>query len=75
VRAAFLDWTMLACYFPQGEAKGRYFDVCCDVARACSGRPLLMLGDLNTGNQLADKTPGGATPALTSSTAFHPPPD
>ena len=59
LRAAFFGWTMLACYFPQGEAKGRYFDVCCDVARACSGHPLLVLGDLNTGNQLADKTLGG----------------
>jgi exodeoxyribonuclease-3 len=59
LRAAFGDWTMLACYFPQGEAKRRYFDVCCDVARACSGHPLLVLGDLNTGNQLADRTPGG----------------
>lgn len=60
LRAAFFGWTMLACYFPQGEAKGRYFDVCFDVARACSGQPLLMLGDLNTGsNKLDDKTPGG----------------
>jgi exonuclease III len=59
LRAAFFGWTMLACYFPQGEAKGRYFDVCRDVARACSGHPLLVLGDLNTGNQLADKTLGG----------------
>ena len=27
LRADFADWSMLASYFPQGEAKNRYFDV------------------------------------------------
>jgi exodeoxyribonuclease-3 len=59
LRADFSDWTMLAAYFPQNELKRGYFDVCCDVAQACSGRPFLFVGDLNTGNQVADKTPRG----------------
>jgi len=29
------------------------------VAKECSGQPLLIVGDLNTGNQMSDKTPAG----------------
>ena len=50
---------MLACYFPQLEAKAAYFDVCERVAKDCGGQPLLTVGDMNTGNQIADKTPAG----------------
>jgi exodeoxyribonuclease III len=59
LRATFDGWTMLACYFPQGKAKNRYFDACRDVMQACSGQSTLMIGDLNTGNQVADKMPEG----------------
>ena len=59
LRASFDGWTMLACYFPQGSAKGRYFDTCRDIAQECAGNPFLIVGDLNTGNQIADKTPEG----------------
>ena len=34
LRVQFDVWTMLACYFPQGIAKSRYFDACQDVAEA-----------------------------------------
>jgi hypothetical protein len=30
LRVAFDDWTMLAAYFPQREAKADYFKVCTD---------------------------------------------
>ena len=59
LRASFDNWRMLACYFPQGDAKGRYFDICRNVAQECAGSPFLMIGDINTGNQVADKTPNG----------------
>jgi exonuclease III len=59
LRADLAGWTMLAAYFPQGELKHRYFDVCHDVSQACVGKPFLLIGDLNTGNQVADKTPNG----------------
>jgi exodeoxyribonuclease III len=59
LRARLEGWTVLACYFPQGDAKGRYFDMSRDVARGCADNPFLMIGDLNTGNQVADETPEG----------------
>jgi exonuclease III len=59
LRAEMGGWTMLAAYFPQGTAKHPYFDVIRDLTQECIGRPLLTLGDLNTGNQVADKTPEG----------------
>jgi exonuclease III len=60
LRANFDGWTVLAAYFPQGQLKQRYFDVCRDVATAHSEQPFLLVGDLNTGNQVADKSPTGA---------------
>lgn len=62
-------WSMLACYVPGAnskglklrqeiEAKAGYF-VCREVARGAGTRPLLIIGDLNTGNQTGDKTPNG----------------
>jgi hypothetical protein len=47
-----------ACYFPQKRAKSRFFDVCRDVAKDKGARPLLIVGDLNTGNQMS-RTPSG----------------
>src|SRR5574337_1315927 len=63
----FNSWSMLACYVPgaertdkaQVEAKARYFAVCREVASDSNTRPLLIIGDLNTGNQTADRTPQG----------------
>ena len=59
LRVAFDRWTMLAAYFPQREAKARYFRAWSDVATSDSAAPFLLVGDLNTGNQLADRTPNG----------------
>jgi hypothetical protein len=50
---------MLAAYFPQGHLKARYFKACSDIATGAGSRPFLLLGDLNTGNQRADRTPTG----------------
>jgi exodeoxyribonuclease III len=57
----FADWSVLACYFPQGDklAKDRYFDTCQRIASGCVDQPFLIVGDLNTGNQTLDRTPGG----------------
>jgi hypothetical protein len=60
-----------ACYFPQKRAKSRFFDVCRDVAKDKGARPLLIVGDLNTGNQMSDRTPSGTnTIAARISTAY-----
>lgn len=56
--AHFQDWTLLASYFPQRDTKSRFFDVCAEVATAHANTPLAIIGDLNTGNQLFDKSPG-----------------
>ncbi len=59
--ARYTGWSMLACYFPQNDklAKGRYFDACHRITSEFANRPFLLLGDLNTGNQKLDKSPGG----------------
>ena len=59
LRLEFESWTILAAYFPQGDLKAPYFKACSDTARSVGNRPFLLLGDLNTGNQQADKTPKG----------------
>jgi exonuclease III len=59
MRVEFDGWTLLACYFPQKAAKARYFEVCRRIAQDRETRPLLIVGDLNTGNQMADRTPAG----------------
>lgn len=61
----FASWSMLACYVPgarltnkqQIEAKARYFDACTEIAGSSNRRPLLIVGDMNTGNQTADRAP------------------
>jgi exonuclease III len=59
LRVGFDSWTMLAAYFPQREAKARYFKACCEMATAVAASPFVLVGDLNTGNQRADRTPAG----------------
>jgi exodeoxyribonuclease III len=46
---------MLACYFPQMSAKGPFFERCAEIAAEHRGGPYLMVGDLNTGNQIRDR--------------------
>ena len=58
--ARFQNWTLLACYFPQDTAKGRFFSACKEIAAVHSETPFVILGDLNTGNQCADKSQSGA---------------
>jgi exonuclease III len=67
LQVQFESWEMLACYFPGASArdkdrvraKARYFEACRDAASGTGARPLLIVGDLNTGNQTADRTEGG----------------
>jgi exonuclease III len=55
----FFQWTMLACYFPQLEAKASFFDAALRITSENQAIPFLLLGDLNTGNQIADRSPTG----------------
>ena len=45
----------LACYFPQRQAKAAFFDRCMELAGQYSAAPFVLAGDLNTGNQRADR--------------------
>jgi exodeoxyribonuclease III len=54
---ARFDWvTLLGCYFPQLNAKAVFFDRCLEVALRHPIVPFVLAGDLNTGNQLADRS-------------------
>jgi hypothetical protein len=55
LRVAFDGWTMVAAYFPQHEAKARYFRAWSDLATTVGAEPFVLVGDLNTGNQYADR--------------------
>lgn len=55
----FTSWNILATYFPHGDAKAPFFNELFATARDLSGAPLAIIGDLNTGNQLSDKSPKG----------------
>ena len=52
---------LLACYFPQGTAKVEFFRKCMGIASDYVDKPFILLGDLNTGNQVADKDVAGAS--------------
>jgi exodeoxyribonuclease III len=58
--ARFQSWTLLASYFPQDAFKARFFTACAEIAVAHTDTPFAIVGDLNTGNQLVDKSAGGA---------------
>jgi exonuclease III len=60
LQASFEGWALLACYFPQGEFKTKFFSACAQASKELADHPFVIIGDLNTGNQLADKTPTGA---------------
>jgi exodeoxyribonuclease III len=57
VSVAELD--VVGAYFPGYDAKRPFFDRCKEVALDCRDRPLLLIGDLNTGDNHTDLTPGG----------------
>jgi exonuclease III len=50
---------MLACYFPQRREKAIFFDRCSQLVASYGGRPFILVGDLNTGNQTIDRTDRG----------------
>jgi len=54
----FRGMTLLACYFPQLADKAPFFERCLQVARRHRAQPFVLAGDLNTGNQLADRSQG-----------------
>jgi exodeoxyribonuclease-3 len=57
--ARFQGWNLLASYFPQRSAKARFFATCKEVAACHARTPLVIVGDLNTGNQTTDRSAGG----------------
>lgn len=56
--ARFPCVTLLACYFPQLKDKAAFFDRCLELAAQHQAAPFVLAGDLNTGNQLADRSEG-----------------
>jgi exodeoxyribonuclease-3 len=56
--AQFQCLTLLACYFPQLGAKATFFGRCLELASQHRGAPFVLAGDLNTSNQLADRSEG-----------------
>lgn len=57
--ARFAGFRLLACYFPLLAAKAAFFARCAEIAARHAAAPLLLLGDLNTGNQERDREPAG----------------
>jgi exonuclease III len=54
--ARFDGLTLLACYFPQRKAKCAFFTRCLEVAAQLQDSRFVLIGDLNTGNQIADRS-------------------
>ena len=59
LRARFPGWRLLAVYFPSVRGKPDFFDRCMEQARRHARIPFLLIGDMNTGNQMADREPAG----------------
>jgi exodeoxyribonuclease III len=57
--ADFQTWTLLCAYFPQLNSKAKFFSICAEIAMANANKPFAIVGDLNTGNQLIDKSAAG----------------
>jgi exonuclease III len=58
--AQFPSWALLAGYFPQLKTKAHFFSACREAAKAHAGAPFMIVGDMNTGNQRADKCEAGS---------------
>jgi exonuclease III len=56
--AQFQRVALLACYFPQLSAKAAFFSRCLELASQHRDAPFVLAGDLNTGNQSADRSEG-----------------
>ena len=52
--AKFAAFDLLACYFPQKKAKSPFFARCSEIVCLSKSTPMLLIGDLNTGNQDRD---------------------
>jgi len=59
MQARFAEFTILGCYFPQLEEKAVFFDRCSQVIATHRGKPLALIGDLNTGSQITDRSEKG----------------
>jgi exodeoxyribonuclease-3 len=59
ILVSLAEFDLIGAYFPNHEAKQPFFSACHEAALARQGRPLLLIGDLNTGDNNADLTPGG----------------
>jgi len=57
--ARFAELSVLGCYFPSMKEKAPFFDAAIATALGHKRRAFLLLGDLNTGNQHADREPAG----------------
>ena len=57
--ARFAELSVLACYFPSMKEKAPFFDAAIATALRHKRRKFILLGDLNTGNQNADREPAG----------------
>lgn len=57
--ARIRDLLVLAAYFPQRKAKASFFERCAELA-SNETKPMLLIGDLNTGSNVRDIEPGGA---------------
>lgn len=52
----FDSFSILACYFPGMKEKAPFFARCAEIAASHTSRPFVILGDLNTGNQVGDRS-------------------
>jgi len=59
MQARFPTWRLLAVYFPSVRGKSDFFDGCMALAKRHARTPFLLIGDMNTGNQTADREPAG----------------
>ncbi len=58
--AQFQGLALLGGYFPLLRTKSFFFAACAEMANEHAKAPFLFVGDLNTGNQVTDKSAGGA---------------
>lgn len=76
--ARFTAFALVGCYFPQKNAKARFFERCAEIVQRDTVTPTLLIGDLNTGNQFRDRGEragkyfcAGAFDELTTRSGLH----
>jgi len=55
IEVQFLDFTMIAFYFPQKKEKIPVFEQLLELAQTHGNQPVILIGDLNTGKHLIDE--------------------